>query len=125
MQSSGRKCDCVHKGMDTVTESTEVNSPRKYCRRTQEEKRQIVEETLSSGCSVAEASRIHAVNVNQVFDRYVPLLAAGKTTCTSVLIAAANGVPRSTPLSVTAKLNGADPEAYLHHVIARIAEHPL
>jgi len=54
--------------MDTVTESTEVNGPRKYRRRTQEEKRQIVEETLSSGRSVAEVARIHAVNANQVFD---------------------------------------------------------
>ncbi|WP_429449013.1 transposase [Paraburkholderia sp. WC7.3g] len=52
--------------MDTVTESTEVNGPRKYRRRTQDEKRQIVEETLSSGRSVAEIARIHAVNANQV-----------------------------------------------------------
>jgi transposase len=37
--------------MDTVTEFTEVKGARKYRRRTVDEKRQIVEETLSSGRS--------------------------------------------------------------------------
>jgi transposase len=43
--------------MDTVTEFTEVKGARKYRRRTVDEKRQIVEETLSSGRSVAEIAR--------------------------------------------------------------------
>ncbi|WP_429260723.1 hypothetical protein [Paraburkholderia sp. GAS334] len=38
--------------MDTVTEFTEVKGARKYRRRTRDEKRQIVEETLSGGRSV-------------------------------------------------------------------------
>ncbi|MBT2790087.1 transposase [Paraburkholderia strydomiana] len=54
--------------MDTVTEFTEVKAARKYRRRTPNEKREIVEETLSSGRSVAEIARSHAVNANQVFD---------------------------------------------------------
>ncbi|WP_233859979.1 IS66-like element accessory protein TnpA [Paraburkholderia sp. HD33-4] len=54
--------------MDTVTEFTEVKGARKYRRRTPDEKRQIVEETLSSGRSVAEIARSHEVNANQVFD---------------------------------------------------------
>jgi transposase-like protein len=54
--------------MDTVTEFTEVKGACKYQRRTRDEKRQIVEETLSSGRSVAEIARSHEVNANQVFD---------------------------------------------------------
>jgi transposase len=54
--------------MDTVTEFTEVKGARKYRRRTPDEKRQIVEETLSGGRSVAEIARSHEVNANQVFD---------------------------------------------------------
>lgn len=54
--------------MDTVTEFTEVKPARKYRRRTPDEKRQIVEETLSGGGSVAEIARSHKVSANQVFD---------------------------------------------------------
>jgi transposase len=54
--------------MDTVTEFAEVQGACKYRRRTPDEKRQIVEETLSSGRSVAEIARSHEVNANQVFD---------------------------------------------------------
>ncbi|WP_454825134.1 IS66-like element accessory protein TnpA [Paraburkholderia xenovorans] len=54
--------------MDTVTEFTEVKVARKYRRRTVDEKRQIVEETLSSGRSVAEIARSHELNANQLFD---------------------------------------------------------
>ncbi|CAN7669085.1 hypothetical protein LJR034_005362 [Caballeronia sp. LjRoot34] len=39
--------------MDTLTEFTAVKGARKYRQRTVDEKRQIVEETLSSGRSVA------------------------------------------------------------------------
>jgi transposase len=38
---------------------------RRY--RTPQEKRQIVEQTLSSGLSVASVARLHGVNANQVF----------------------------------------------------------
>jgi transposase len=54
--------------MDRVTEFTEIKGARKYRRRTVDEKRQIVEEALSSGRSVAEIARSHEVNANQVFD---------------------------------------------------------
>ncbi|RKT98646.1 hypothetical protein C7H84_35935 [Burkholderia sp. Nafp2/4-1b] len=54
--------------MDTVTEFSEVRVARKYRRRTVDEKRQIVEETLSSGRSVAEIARSHELNANQLFD---------------------------------------------------------
>jgi hypothetical protein len=42
--------------MDTVTQFSEVKVDRKYRRRTVDEKRQIVEETLSSGRPVADVS---------------------------------------------------------------------
>ncbi|WP_181920071.1 IS66-like element accessory protein TnpA [Paraburkholderia sp. BL6669N2] len=54
--------------MDTATEFSEVKVARKYRRRTVDEKRQIVEETLSSGRSVAEIARNHELNANQLFD---------------------------------------------------------
>ena len=54
--------------MDTVTEFSEVKVARRYRRRTVDEKRQIVEETLSSGRSVAEIARSHELNANQLFD---------------------------------------------------------
>ncbi|MGF7137615.1 transposase [Paraburkholderia sp. EB58] len=54
--------------MDTVTEFSEVKVARKYRRRSVDEKRQIVEETLSSGRSVAEIARSHELNANQLFD---------------------------------------------------------
>ena len=54
--------------MDTVTEFSEVKAARKYRRRNVDEKRQIVEETLSSGRSVAEIARSHELNANQLFD---------------------------------------------------------
>ncbi|MDP9652060.1 MULTISPECIES: IS66-like element accessory protein TnpA [Paraburkholderia] len=54
--------------MDRVTEFTEIKGARKYRRRTVDEKRQIVEEALSSGRSVAEIARSHDLNANQLFD---------------------------------------------------------
>jgi transposase len=54
--------------MDRVTEPGETRAARKHRRRTLDEKRRIVEETLSSGRSVAEIARAHEVNANQVFD---------------------------------------------------------
>jgi transposase len=60
--------------MDTCTQDTElipVKGPtgttvkRQY--RTVQEKRQIVEETLVEGASVARIARAHGINANQVF----------------------------------------------------------
>ena len=60
--------------MDTSTPATElipVKGPtgatgkRQY--RTVQEKRQIVEETLAEGASVARIARAHGINANQVF----------------------------------------------------------
>src|SRR5216684_2105888 len=54
--------------MDTseqVAIETSIHTKRR--RRTVEEKRRIVEETLEAGASVARVARRHAVNANQVF----------------------------------------------------------
>jgi transposase len=59
--------------MDTSTQATELIpvSPRgttaKRQHRTVQEKRQIVEETLAEGSSVARIARAHGINANQVF----------------------------------------------------------
>jgi transposase len=54
--------------MDTSEQvALETSSHTKRRRRTVEEKRRIVEETLESGASVARVARRHAVNANQVF----------------------------------------------------------
>jgi len=47
--------------------AVEVASRVKRQRRSVEEKRRIVEETLEAGTSVARVARRHAVNANQVF----------------------------------------------------------
>jgi transposase len=54
--------------MDT-SERTIVETPKQITRRRRsvEEKRRIVEETLEAGTSVARVARRHAVNANQVF----------------------------------------------------------
>src|SRR5260221_2375601 len=54
--------------MDTFERST-VETPMQisWRRRSVEEKRRIVEETLEAGASVARVARRHAVNANQVF----------------------------------------------------------
>jgi len=54
--------------MDT-SERTIVETPKQIPRRRRsvEEKRRIVEETLETGVSVARVARRHAVNANQVF----------------------------------------------------------
>jgi transposase len=60
--------------MDTSTPAIELNpvknptgtiAKRQY--RTFQEKRQIVEETLAEGASVARIARAHGINANQVF----------------------------------------------------------
>jgi transposase len=54
--------------MDT-SERINVETPKQNTRRRRsvEEKRRIVEETLEAGASVARVARRHAVNANQVF----------------------------------------------------------
>jgi transposase len=52
--------------MSTSTEAIAgIKTTRRY--RTQAERRQIVEETLSAGISVATVARAHGVNANQLF----------------------------------------------------------
>ena len=54
--------------MDTSEQvALETSRHTKRRRRTVEEKRRIVEETLEAGASVARVARRHAVNANQVF----------------------------------------------------------
>ena len=54
--------------MDTSEQvAIETASQVKRRRRSIEEKRRIVEETLEAGASVARVARRHAVNANQVF----------------------------------------------------------
>ena len=55
--------------MDTSEQVIVNETPKREVRRRRsvEEKRRIVEETLESGASVARVARRHAVNANQVF----------------------------------------------------------
>lgn len=54
--------------MDTSEQvAIEAVSHAKRRRRSVEEKRRIVEETLEAGASVARVARRHAINANQVF----------------------------------------------------------
>jgi transposase len=55
--------------MDTSELTALVETPKREARRRRsvEEKRRIVEETLEAGASVARVARRHAVNANQVF----------------------------------------------------------
>ena len=54
--------------MDTLGQGAPVSAPmKKQRRRTIKERRDIVEETLVPGASVARVARRHDVNANQVF----------------------------------------------------------
>jgi transposase len=54
--------------VDTDVQTALVSSPgTKQRRRTIQERRQIVEETLQAGASVSRVARRHDVNANQVF----------------------------------------------------------
>ena len=57
--------------MDTSEQAILDETPKREVRRRRsvEEKRRIVEETLETGASVARTARRHAVNPNQVFYR--------------------------------------------------------
>ena len=60
---------CVHTGgsVDTLDQRPPVSVAKKQRRRTIKERRDIVEETLVPGASVARVARRHDVNANQVF----------------------------------------------------------
>jgi len=54
--------------VDTLTQESQVGTPKvRKRRRTIKERRDIVEETLVPGTSVARVARRHDVNANQVF----------------------------------------------------------
>jgi len=53
--------------MDTLTETSSAGLNSKIRRRSVKERREIVEETLVAGASVARVARRHDVNANQVF----------------------------------------------------------
>src|SRR5258707_2049241 len=55
--------------MDTSEQTILNETPKREARqkRSVEEKRRIVEETLAAGASVARVARRHGVNANQVF----------------------------------------------------------
>ena len=53
--------------MDTLTETGAAGLKGKIRRRSVKERREIVEETLVAGASVARVARRHDVNANQVF----------------------------------------------------------
>jgi len=54
--------------VDTLTQGSQVGTPKvRKRRRTIKERRDIVEETLVPGASVARVARRHDVNANQVF----------------------------------------------------------
>src|ERR1700722_960067 len=60
----------VHEGYVDTSEQMTVETAsqvKKRQKRSVEEKRRIVEETLATGASVARVARRHAVNANQVF----------------------------------------------------------
>jgi transposase len=60
---------CPHRGIvDTLSPGSQVGTAKaKKRRRTIKERRDIVEETLVPGASVARVARKHDVNANQVF----------------------------------------------------------
>ena len=61
--------ECVHTGgsVDTLEQRPPMGMAKKQRRRTIKERRDIVEETLVPGASVARVARRHDVNANQVF----------------------------------------------------------
>ena len=61
--------ECSHTGgsVDTLSQSVPASPSKKQRRRTIKERRDIVEETLVPGASVARVARRHEVNANQVF----------------------------------------------------------
>jgi transposase len=103
--------------MDTsIQPATEIISARKQPpvtpkkqRRTAEEKRRIVEATLTEGASVARVARAHGVNANQVF-QWRRLYRAGRLghTATIKLLPVTVEAP-SAPLEVSDERSSATP----------------
>src|SRR6516225_3542090 len=63
-------CECAHTGgsVDTLNQDAPISAAKKKQRRRSiKERRDIVEETLVPGASVARVARQHDVNANQVF----------------------------------------------------------
>ena len=60
---------CVHTEgtVDTLDQGAPMSAAKRQRRRTIKERRDIVEETLVPGASVARVARRHDVNANQVF----------------------------------------------------------
>jgi transposase len=69
MAFGGHEQLCPQRGLvDTQDQELQVRAPgRKQRRRTIQERREIVEETLVAGTSVSRVARRHDVNANQVF----------------------------------------------------------
>lgn len=65
----GHNCLCPQRGIvDTSEQTLQIRMQRtKHRRRTIQERRAIVEETLLPGASVSRVARRHDVNANQVF----------------------------------------------------------
>ena len=65
----GHICMCPQRGIvDTLSQGSQVGAAKAKKRRlTIKERRDIVEETLVPGASVARVARKHDVNANQVF----------------------------------------------------------
>jgi len=99
--------------LDTVTELAETKPARKDRGRTTEEKRRIVEETLSSGRSVAEIARVHEVNANRVFDwrRQYPEGRLGSAVYDSTLLPVIVHDPEDSAVDATGAAQQCEPPA--------------
>ena len=91
--------------MDTSEQTTlETIKQTRRRRRSLEEKRRIVEETLESGASVARVARRHAVNANQVFDwrrlyHAGRLVGSGAAKLLPVSVSESSSLPMTSPSS--------------------------
>ena len=119
--------------MTTVEVLTSVERRRRWSR---EEKLRIVAESAQSGRTTSQVARDHGIATGQLFIWRRQLLSeaiangvvgdgfAAVEIANGRLAAAAPGLAMGA-LIETAKLNGLDPEAYLHAALGRIADHPI